>query len=96
MANKPVDIVVLKDTEGNYYVLPRAGLKQAMVPEEYRAEVEKLIQQGPQAAGQGEEMSIEQLESVAGGGYSSIGNLTAPSRLSFNQFTNSWSSRPGF
>ena len=91
MAGKPVEIVVLKDSQGNYYLLPREGLEQMIVPEEYRDEIEALVQEGPVSEDESEELSMEQLETVTGG-LSNYGTFYAPSQLSFEGFMSNWSS----
>lgn len=91
MAGKPVEIVVLKDSQGNYYLLPREALERMIVPEEYRDEVEALAQEGSVSEDENEELSMEQLEAVTGG-LSGYGTFDAPSQLSFDGFMSNWSS----
>ena len=43
MADETIEVVVLEDKNGNYYVLPRETLEQARVPEEDRAELERSM-----------------------------------------------------
>ena len=81
MANQPIDVVILKDAAGDYYVLPRAGLENAKVPPDQKEEVQKLVQQGSV----GGELSDEQLESVTGGTFA-VGSFSVNSRLVTRQF----------
>ena len=79
-----LNIIVLKDGEGNYYVLPREGVLQARVPDEYKGEIESLV------GASSDELSDAQLEAVAGGALS-IRQISAPSGLSgFNNFRSNW------
>jgi hypothetical protein len=73
-----IELVVLRDAKGEYFVLPRANVERARVPKEYRGELERMM-----AAASGrrnEELSKEQLEAVVGG-VSSPGTLTVSSQL---------------
>jgi hypothetical protein len=88
MAGKPVELVVLKDLQGDYYLLPREALEQTKVPDEYRGEVEKMLETAAPTEG---ELSDDQLEAVAGG-VGSLGFVQAPSRLSFDGIQRVWSS----
>lgn len=46
MTNPPMEMLVFKDGEGHYYVLPRQAWEQARVPDERRHEVEQLLAGG--------------------------------------------------
>jgi hypothetical protein len=43
MANIERDTLVMKDSEGNYFLVPHETVEQGRVPEEQRAEIERLI-----------------------------------------------------
>jgi hypothetical protein len=43
MTTEQMDTLIFKDRAGEYYVLPQAVLEQGRVPEEYKAEVERLV-----------------------------------------------------
>jgi hypothetical protein len=87
-----VEVVVLKDTQGNYYLLPRQGLEQARVPDEQRAEVEELLR--GRAPGS-RPLSEGELESVAGGrSLTSVGTFTVPSGLNVGSLQHNWSAGP--
>lgn len=88
MANQPIDVVILKDAAGDYYVLPREGLERAKVPPDQKEEVQKLVQQGSA----GGELSDEQLESVTGGTFA-VGSFSVNSRLVTRQF-DTWDNQP--
>jgi hypothetical protein len=42
---EPEELLVLRDGEGRYYVLPRTVLEQALVPEEHQRDVEALVRE---------------------------------------------------
>jgi hypothetical protein len=86
-----IELVVLKDAQGEYYVLPRANVEQARVPKEYRGELEKLMAGAAGSGRRNEELSMEQLEAVAGG-VSSAGTFTVSSQLA-NTIQAQWSVR---
>jgi hypothetical protein len=79
-----VEIIVLKDAEGNYYALPREGVMQARVPDEYKDEIEKAIE------GASGELGDSELEAVTGG-TTLVQTITAPSSFtSFNDLSDTW------
>jgi len=86
MADRDLEIVVLKDSQGNYYLLPREGLEQTKVPDEFRSEVEEMVKTAASHEG---ELSDDQLEAVAGG-VSGVGRMVAPSGLGFNGLRSTW------
>lgn len=83
-----IELVVLKDTGGEYYVLPRASLEKARVPSQHRAELERLIAAG--SSPESGELDMEELAAVAGG-VSSTGRLTISSSLASN-ISDTWGS----
>ena len=48
MSNEQTSPLVFKDHAGEYYLLPQAALEQGRVPEEHKAEVERLLAEGTQ------------------------------------------------
>lgn len=81
-----MSFIVLKDAEGNYYLLPREGVMQVRVPDEYKDELEQAIRS---ASG---ELSESDLEAVAGGTLS-VGEFTASSGLtSYSYIRGQWTS----
>ncbi len=93
MAGESLNVIVLKDSDGNYYALAEDSLAQARVPDEHRGEIEELI-----GAGSGpSDLSTGQLESVVGGGggssLTSLGSFKVPSQIAENLGRSQWSSR---
>jgi hypothetical protein len=87
MSDTDLEVIILKDLQGEYYLLPREGLEQAKVPAEYRAEVERMIEEAGPAEG---ELSDDQLEAVAGGFATRATTVKAPSGLSFQGISGNW------
>jgi hypothetical protein len=82
-----IELVVLRDAKGEYYVLPRANVERARVPKEHRAELEKMMA-AARGGRRGEELSKEQLDAVVGG-VASAGTLTVSSQLA-NTINSMW------
>lgn len=90
--SESVEVVVLKDQQGNYYVLPRQGLEQARVGDEERAELEELLNAG---GGGDRELSDAELETVAGGvTLNAVGTFSVPSGFGAGNLQKNWSSGP--
>lgn len=60
MTNEQTSTLVFKDQAGEYYLLPQATLEQGRVPEERKAEVERLV-----AEAEGDDVSGHLLFAVA-------------------------------
>ncbi len=45
MANEPTEVFVFTDAAGNYYQVPRATFEQCRVPDDQKAEVERMFGQ---------------------------------------------------
>ncbi len=93
MTGESVNVIVLKDSDGNYYALAEDSLAQARVPDEHRREIEELIGAGSGSS----DLTTGQLESVVGGasrtgGLSSVGSFRASSQISENIGADNWSS----
>jgi hypothetical protein len=76
MANEPMEMFVFRDRAGNYYAFPRQAFERARVPDEYKAELEKLVE--PRGRDQLRELSDTDMEAVQGG-LQSLGTIAAPS-----------------
>jgi hypothetical protein len=62
-----VEIVVLRDGAGSYYLLPRTALEQARVPAEHQAALEETLDEG----------DVSGFASLALGGLTAIGQVQA-------------------
>ena len=49
MANIERDTLVVRDSQGNYFLVPHETLEQGRVPEEQRSEIERLIDEADTA-----------------------------------------------
>ena len=43
MANEPTEVFVFTDAAGNYYQVPRAIFEQCRVPDDQKADVERML-----------------------------------------------------
>lgn len=81
-----LNIIVLRDAQGNYYALPRDGVMQARVPDEYKGEIETALRD---ASG---ELSESELEEVTGGGLSVLEVSTSSGFTYFSELQDKWAS----
>jgi len=81
MPNEAIDLIVFTDSQGNYYALPRQALEQARVPEEHKAEIERLTRQG----------EVVGYEAMGGSGLHQVGSISVSSGLTVSNLQLAWS-----
>ncbi len=68
MANEPTEVFVFTDASGNFYQVPRATFEQWRVPDDQKADIERMLGRDD-VAGFGQE-SVPQLNFVGISTYS--------------------------
>ena len=96
MTNAPMEMLVFKDGEGHYYVLPRQAWEQARVPDERRREVEELLAGGAKSATKVADLPPRDVAAVRGGAVSAqaVGSFRTTSPVGPNPVSYTWSAPP--
>ena len=96
MTNTPLEMLVFKDAEGHYYVLPRQAWEQARVPDERRHEVDRLLAGSGKTAAKVGDVSAREAAAVRGGAVSAqaVGSFRTTSPVGPNPSSYTWSAPP--
>jgi hypothetical protein len=96
MTNTPMEMLVFKDADGHYYVMPRQAWEQARVPDERRHEVERLLAAGGKTAAKVGDLPPRDMGAVRGGAVSAqaVGSFRTTSPVGPNPGAYVWSTPP--
>lgn len=82
MPGESLQVVVFQDAGGEYYVVPRQVWEQARVPQQHRAEVERLLESGgATSAGKIRDLEVKPTKAgaIKGGAIQQRGTVDVPS-----------------
>ena len=94
MTNTPMEMLVFKDADGHYYVMPRQAWEQARVPDERRHEVDHLLAAGGKTGTKVGDLPPRDMAAVRGGAVSTVGSFQATSPVGPNPSAYTWSAPP--
>jgi hypothetical protein len=96
MTNTPMEMLVFKDADGHYYVMPRQAWEQARVPDERRHEVERLLAAGGKPAAKVADLPPRDMGAVRGGAVSAqaVGSFRTTSPVGANPGAYVWGTPP--
>ena len=94
MTNTPMEMLVFKDADGHYYVMPRQAWEQARVPDERRHEVDHLLAAGAKTATKVGDLPPRDTAAVRGGAVSTVGSFRTTSPVGANPSSYVWSAPP--
>ena len=92
MTNTPMEMLVFKDADGHYYMMPRQAWEQARVPDERRHEVDRLLAAGAKTATKVGDLPPRDMAAVRGGAVSaqSVGSFRTTSPVSPTPISGNW------
>src|SRR2546425_12529550 len=99
MTNNPMEMLVFKDGEGHYYVIPRQAWEQARVPDQRRHEVDKILAASakkPATATKPGDLPPRDAASVRGGAVSAqtVGTFRTTSPVTTGPISTNWNASP--
>jgi len=94
MTNTPMEMLVFKDADGHYYVMPRQAWEQARVPDERRHEVDHLLSAGGKTSAKVGDLPPRDVAAVRGGAVTPVGSFRTTSPVGANPSAYVWGAPP--